>query len=105
MDKITISLKDVQLSQLNGECLRLVGKFTRELKARRGETLVMQDADILVKISERARKTRSKELKQIYTELKEAMIKSVHETMSNSERSWTGFGCLIFKFHGKAFVL
>ena len=82
MDRITISLKDIQLSQLNGECLRLVAKFARELKTYRGEVLVMQDADILVKISERARRTRNKDLKRTYAELKDAMVKSVHETIS-----------------------
>lgn len=84
MDRITISINDVQLSQLNGECLRLVAKFARELKAYRGETLVMQDADVLVKISERARRTRNKELKRIYAELKDAMVKSIHETITSS---------------------
>ncbi len=86
MDRNTIPLKDVQLSQLNGECLRLVARFVRVLKAKRGETLVMQDADILMKISERARKTNNKELKGIYAELKIAMVKSVYETRNSAER-------------------
>lgn len=85
MDKIAISINDVQLSQLNSECLLLVAKFARELKAYSGQTLLMQEADVLVKISNRARRTRNKELKKIYAELKDAMLKSIHETITSSQ--------------------
>jgi len=77
MDKRSISLRDVQFSQLDTECLRLVSKFARTLRANSGETLRMQDPEILVKISDCAHKTRDPELKSVYKDLKHALRMSV----------------------------
>ena len=81
MNKVTVPLKDIQLSQLSSQCLQLVAKFVRALKARKGVSLKMQDVDILVQISEYAHRTKSKELKALYAELKVEIIKSVHQSM------------------------
>jgi len=59
MSKSTIPLREIQLAQLNNECLKLVVKFVRVLKAHNGVSLRMQDADILLQISARSHRTRS----------------------------------------------
>ena len=81
---VTLQLKDIQLTQLNNECLKLVAKFSRALKALEGVSLRMQDADILVQISEHAHRTKSKELKALYAGLKVELQKSVHKSMKDS---------------------
>jgi len=81
MNKLTIQLKDVQLSQLNNECLKLVLKFVRTLKAHNGKTLRMQDANILLQISDQSHRTKNQELKELYAELKREILKSVHQSM------------------------
>jgi len=48
MSKSTIPLRDIQLSQLNNECLKLVAKFVRVLKTYNGVTLRTQDENILL---------------------------------------------------------
>jgi len=59
MSKSTIPLREIQLAQLNNECLKLVVKFVRVLKAHKGVSLRMQDADILLQISARSHRTRN----------------------------------------------
>jgi hypothetical protein len=81
MNKITIQLRDIQLSQLNTQCLLLVAKFVRRLKARKGVSLRMQDDDILLQISERANHTRDTELKALYADLKKEILNSVHQSL------------------------
>jgi len=81
MSKSTIPLREIQLAQLNNECLKLVVKFVRVLKAHNGVSLRMQDADILLQISARSHRTRNAELKAIYAELKVEILKSVQQSM------------------------
>jgi ribosomal silencing factor RsfS len=81
MNKVIIQLRDVQLSQLNTECLRLVAKFVRQLKAHKGVSLRMQDSDILVQISTQAHRTKNKQLKALYVDLKQEILKSLHHSM------------------------
>ena len=81
MSKVTIRLGDIQLSQLNNECLKLVVRFVRALKAHNGVALRMQDENILLEISEHSHRTRNKELKELYAELKKELLKSVQESM------------------------
>jgi len=81
MNKVTIQLRDIQLSQLNTQCLLLVAKFVRRLKARKGVYLRMQDDDILLQISERANRTRDTELKALYADLKKEILNSVHQSL------------------------
>lgn len=83
---IKIRLKDLQVSQLNNECLLLVGRFVRELKAYKDVSLSVQDRDILMQISNQARRTRNTELKAIYKELKSEIIKSVYDSMTKETR-------------------
>jgi hypothetical protein len=83
MNKVTIPLRDVQLSQLNTACLKLVAKFVRRLKAHKGVYLRMQDSDILLQISERAHRTKDSELKALYVDLKKEILNSVHHSMSS----------------------
>jgi len=78
---VKIRLKDLQLGQLNTECLLLVSRFVRVLKQHNGTQLRMQDDDILNYIADYARRTRNKELKAIYTELKEEITKSVYQSI------------------------
>jgi hypothetical protein len=81
MNKVTILLRDIQLSQLNPECLKLVAKFVRQLKAHKGLSLRMQDADILLQISTQSHRTKNAELKALYVELKQEIQKSLHHSM------------------------
>jgi len=80
---IKIRLKDVKVSQLNNECLLLIGRFVRELKVYRGVSLSVQDKDILMNISDYSRRTRNFELKGIYNELKSEIINSVYNSMND----------------------
>jgi len=80
---IKIRLKDVKVSQLNNECLLLIGRFVRELKVYRGVSLSVQDKDILMNISDYSRQTRNLELKGIYNELKSEIINSVYNSMND----------------------
>jgi len=81
MSKSTIRLRDIQLSQLNNECLKLVAKFVRALKTHNGVTLRMQDENILLEISKQSHRTKNLELKELYAELKEEILKSVQQSM------------------------
>lgn len=81
MNKVTVLLRDIQLSQLNPECLKLVAKFVRHLKAHKGVSLRMQDADILLQISTQSHRTKNPELKALYAELKQEIQKSLHQSM------------------------
>ncbi len=81
MNKVTIQLRDIQLSQLNNECLKLVAQFVRALKARKGISLRMQDPDILLQISEYSHRTRSTKLKTMYADLKAEILKSIQQSM------------------------
>ena len=84
---IKIRLKDLQLSQLNNECLTLVGRFARELKAHKGLGLSVQDKDILVQISQHSKRTSNRKLKAIYKQLKSEIINSVYESMSRESKN------------------
>jgi len=80
MSKSTIPLRDIQLSQLNNECLKLVAKFVRVLKTYNGVTLRTQDENILLEISKQSHRTKNFELKELYAELKEDILKSVQQS-------------------------
>ena len=77
-----IRLKDLELGQLNQGCLRLVFKFVQVLRAETGVSLRMQDKDILNQISIHCRETDSPELRSIYDELKEEILKSMYQKMT-----------------------
>ncbi len=81
MSKVTIQLKDIQLAQLNNDCLKQVVKFLRALKAHNGVSLRMQDADILLQISDQSHRTRNKELKGLYADLKSKILESMRQTL------------------------
>ena len=81
MSKVTIRLEDIQLSQLNNQCLKQVSTFVRALKAHSGVALRMQDSDILVQISDQSYKTRNKDLKRLYADLKTEITKSMRKTL------------------------
>jgi len=82
---LKIRLKDIHPSQLNNDCLRLVMKFSRTLKAKQGVMLKIQDKDILIKISDYAKSSGDDELKVIYQELKEHVKKSVYNSIKKSD--------------------
>ncbi len=79
---IKINLKDIQLSQLNPECVLLINRFIRALKAHDGTVLKIQEKDILMQISEQARRTDNDELAVMYKELKEKILVCVHAELA-----------------------
>jgi len=79
-----ISLRDIQLSQLNNKSLRLVSKYARLLRALEGKQLKLQDKDILVKISKSARETDNNVLTSLYRDLKEEVRIGVYESIKIS---------------------
>jgi len=78
---VRVNLNEIQLKDLNNDCLLLATKFVRTLKAYNGKVLRLQDKDILMKIAKRSRATKNQELKDIYAELKEEIKKSLYESM------------------------
>jgi len=78
-----ISLRDVELSQLNNTSLTLVAKYARLLKASEGVELKLQDKDILVNISKSARSTENEELITLYRHLKKEVRIGVFESLKD----------------------
>jgi len=78
-----IRLRDIQLNQLNNKSLTLVAKYARILRTAEGKQLRLHDKDILVRISESARKTENEELIALYKELKEQVRIGVFESMKS----------------------
>lgn len=78
---VKVNLNDIQLKDLNNECLLLATKFARTQKAYNGKVLRLQDKKVLTNISKMARSTRNQELKNIYATLKEEIKKSLHGSM------------------------
>lgn len=81
MDKITIRLKDIELTQLNNESLRLVGTYVRLVKSKKAKTMKMQDKDILVQISNYTRQENDAELNELYGNLKQGILESIHQSL------------------------
>lgn len=81
VEKRTIRLRDIELTQLNNESLRLVAAYVRLLKAKSGHSLKMQDKDILVQISNYTRKSKDDQLSELYARLKQEVLESVHESI------------------------
>ena len=79
---IKINLKDIQLAQLNPECVLLINRFIRALKAHDGTVLKIQEKDILMQISEQARRTENSDLVAMYKELKEKILVCVHAELA-----------------------
>lgn len=82
--KVDIRVRDIQLGQLNTECLLLTSKFARALKHHNGRQLKMQHPYVLRIISDYARKTRNEELKEIYSELRAGVIMSMYDAKAHS---------------------
>lgn len=78
-----ISLRDIELSQLNNTSLTLVSKYVRLLKAKEGVQLKLQDRDILVNISKSARSTDNEDLIALYQELKQEVRVGVFESFKH----------------------
>jgi len=78
--KVNLRVKDMELGRLNTECLVLTSKFARALKHHNGKELKMQHPSVLGMISDCARKTRSEELKEIYSELRAEIIMSMYNS-------------------------
>jgi len=76
-----IRLRDIQLNQLNNKSLTLVAQYARLLRSTSGESLKLNDRDILIKISESARSTDSEELVSLYKELKKEVRVGVFESL------------------------
>ena len=83
---VKIRLKDLDLGQLNNECLLKVSRFVRELRAETGIKLRMQDKDILKQISNHCREIDNPHLQEIYAELKQEILKSVYSKMSKDSK-------------------
>lgn len=81
MEKVTIRLRDIELTDLNNESLRLVAVYARKLKSKNGKSLKLQDKDILVQISNLTRKIKDPELSALYVKIKEQVLKSVHQSI------------------------
>lgn len=83
-----IRLKYLQLSQLNNECLTLVGRSAvRALKAHNGFGFRVQDKDILVQISQQSKRTSNRKLRVIYKQLESEITKSVYESISRESNN------------------
>jgi len=78
-----IRLRDIQLNQLNNKSLTLVAKYARLLRSVDGTQLKLHDKDILVRISESARKTENEELIDLYKDLKEQVRIGVFESLKS----------------------
>lgn len=86
VNQVKVQLKDIKLSQLNTECLRLVASYLRVLRQHNGTVLRMQDADILLKISDYSHRTRNQELKNLYVRLKQEMRQALLESQEPFSR-------------------
>ncbi len=86
MNHVKVQLKDIKLSQLNTECLRLVASYIRALRQYNGTVLRMQDADVLLKISDYSHRTRNQELKNLYARLKLEMGQALLESQEPGTR-------------------
>lgn len=81
MEKVTIRLRDIELTHLNNESLRLIAAYARKFKSKGGHSLTLQDKDILVQISNITRKAKDPELTDLYANLKEKVLESVHQSI------------------------
>ncbi len=81
---VKLRLIDVQLGQLNNQCLMLVVRFVRALKAHNGTALRVQEPDILMQISKHSRNTKDSELRKMYKELKAEILICVQEGMNKN---------------------
>ena len=86
MNHVKVQLKDIKLSELNTECLRLVSSYLRVLRQHNGTILRMQDDDILLKISDYSHRTRNQELKRLYIRLKDEMRQALIESKESGNR-------------------
>lgn len=78
---IKVRLKDIQLSQLDNECLRLVSRFAMAARSHNGTVLRVQDKDILVQISAYTRATKDPAISALYTQLKDELLRCVFTEM------------------------
>jgi hypothetical protein len=85
VDKVTIRLRDIELTQLNNESLRLLAAYVRLVRSKKGMAFKMQDKDILVQVSNYTRKSKDPELKELYTRLKLEVLESVHQSIINQD--------------------
>jgi hypothetical protein len=60
-----VKLSDVKISKLNGTCLSLIAKFSRELKAHDGTVLPLTSPDVVKQVLYYARRTRNPELRKL----------------------------------------
>ena len=78
-----ISLRDVQIAQLNNTSLTLLAKYVRLLRAKEGTQLKLQDKDILVQISKSARETENEDLISLYQHIKHEIRVGVFDSLKN----------------------
>jgi hypothetical protein len=81
VDKVTVRLRDIELTQLNNESLRLLGAYVRLARRKKGMAFKMQDKDILVQVSNYTRKSKDPELQELYSRLKLEVLESVHQSI------------------------
>lgn len=82
MEKITIRLRDIELSQLNNESLRLIAAYVRRAKIKNAKVMKMQDKDILIQISNYTRSINDTELDELYVQIKRGIMESLHHSMT-----------------------
>lgn len=78
---IKVRLKDIQLNQLDHECLRLVSRFAMAARSHDGTVLRVQDKDILVNISAYARAVNNPAISDCYAKLKDELLRCVYTDM------------------------
>ena len=66
-----IQLKTIKLEWLDPECLLEVNRCVRYIKQNHGESLKMQDPDVLIKISKLSKARDDAQLEFLYKDLKQ----------------------------------
>ena len=80
---MTISLRDIQIEDLNNVSITLVSKFVRMLHSHDGSVIKLRDPNILMKIAKHAAHTDNAQLRILFQRLKLEIKIQLNEALPN----------------------
>lgn len=79
---LRVNLNDIKVQDVSTNCIMLVSKFGRLLKAKHGVVLKLQEPRVLNKVAAYASSTNSAQLKIVYDQIEAEIVKHLQKKNS-----------------------